>query len=203
MSTVARQELPKPGNIIVLNGTSSSGKTSLARALQVQFKAPVQHLQLNSFRSMEPEGYWDGWEHQPAESVALKLAALCRAMNAALAEYSRHGLGVIFDTVLSNRDAWRYVLEDLDGLPVYLICVTCGAEELSRRELLRGDRGAGLAASQIKWIHADKDYDFRLDTTSSSSEQCAAEVVRWLSINPVPNAFKAMRSRFQMASAGD
>ncbi len=196
MSTVPRHKLPSPAKIIVLNGTSSSGKSSLARALQARMDTPIQHLQLDAFRRMEPNDYWDARHDQDPAQEALKHAALCRAMHAALSEYARHGVDVIFDTVLWHREDWRYLLEDLDGLPVYLVGVTCELEELARREHARGDREAGLAVGQFKTIHTGKVYDFQVDTTTSSTEQCAGEVLAWLGERPQVRAFKAMQSSF-------
>jgi chloramphenicol 3-O phosphotransferase len=201
MPTVPRHKLPPAANIIVLNGTSSSGKSSLARALQARMAAPIQHLQLDAFRRMEPNDYWEAWHEQDPELVALKHAGLCRAMHAALSEYARHGLDVIFDTVLWHREDWRYLLEDLDGLPVYLVGVTCELEELARREQARGDREAGLAAGQFKAIHTGKVYDFQVDTTTSSTEQCAGEVLAWLGARPQARAFKAMQCSFGITVA--
>jgi chloramphenicol 3-O phosphotransferase len=196
MPTVPRHKLPKPANIIVLSGTSSSGKTSLARALQARMGTPIQHVQLDAFRRMEPNDYWDAWHQQDPALVALKHAALCRAMHAALSEYARHGVDAIFDTVLWHREDWRYLLEDLDALPVYLVGVNCELEELARREKARGDREAGLAAGQFKSMHTGKVYDFQVDTTTSSTEHCASEMLAWLGGQPQPRAFKAMQSSF-------
>ncbi|MES2581115.1 MAG: AAA family ATPase [Pseudomonadota bacterium] len=199
MPTVPRHTLPPPANIIVLNGTSSSGKSSLARALQARRGRPIQHLQLDAFRRMEPNDYWEAWNEQDPVLVALKHAALCRAMHAALSEYVRHGIDVIFDTVLWHREDWRYLLEDLDGLPVYLVGVNCALEELSRREQDRGDREIGLAAGQFKTIHMGKVYDFQVDTTEASTEQCAGDVLAWLDTRPEPRAFRAVQASFGIA----
>ena len=203
MPTVPRHTLPPPANIIVLNGTSSSGKSSLARALQARRGKPFQHLQLDAFRRMEPNDYWEAWHEQDPALVALKHAALCRAMHAALAEYARHGLDVIFDTVLWHREDWRYLLEDLDGLPVYLVGVNCTLEELLRREQARGDREAGLAAGQVKSIHMGKVYDFQVDTTATSTEQCADDLLAWLDTRPQARAFRAVQASFGIALTPD
>ena len=203
MPTVPRHTLPATANIFVLNGTSSSGKTSLARALQGRRATPTQHLQLDAFRCMEPNGYWDAWDQQDPQLVALKHAALCRAMHAALTEYVRHGVDVIFDTVLWHREDWRYLLEDLDTLPVYLVGVNCGLAELTRREQARGDREIGLAAGQFKAMHTGKVYDFQVDTTTASAEQCAGDVLQWLDAQPEARAFKAMQSSFGITVASE
>ena len=91
MRIVDSVPLSEAGRIIILNGASSSGKTSLSRAMQSQLPQPYQHLQLDAFRSMEPPSYWKDLEKQPPETAARQLAALCRSMNAAIATYSRHG----------------------------------------------------------------------------------------------------------------
>jgi chloramphenicol 3-O phosphotransferase len=203
MPTVPRHTLPPPAKIIVLNGTSSSGKSSLARALLPRLATPTQHLQLDAFRAMEQNDYWDDWQHEAPAAIALKHAALCRAMHAALGEFARHGIGVVFDTVLWHREDWRYLLEDLDTLPVYLVGIHCELAEISRREQVRADREIGLAAGQFKAIHTGKVYDFQVDTTSSSAEHCANEVLAWLGSHPEPRAFRAMQSSFGIALANE
>lgn len=190
MSFVSRQALPGAGTILILNGASSSGKTSIARAIQSLVVAPYHHLQLDTFRAMEPRNYWEGWKQQSPDTVALKLAALCRTMNAALAEYSRHGQNVVFDTELSNPDAWRYVVEDLMDFPVLMVGVTCSVAVLAKRERERGDRKPGLAASQFDRVHKDKEYDLMIDTTVQSIADCAIAVADWLRQSPVPQAFR-------------
>lgn len=180
MAPVPRQLLPHPGTVIVLNGASSAGKTSIARALQARLDAPYHHVQLDAFRAMEPAGYWEAWEQWAPGVLDVRLAALCRAMHATVVEFSRHGLGVILDTVLDKPDIWHYLLEDLAHSPVYLVGVVCSVEELSRREQMRGDRKPGLAARQAPFVHAGREYDFQVDTTDCSADQCAARIAQWL-----------------------
>jgi len=141
---------------------------------------------------MEPQDYWKGWREQGSDVVDLKLAALCRAMNASLAQYSLHGQNVIFDTELSNPDAWRYVLDDLSSFPVLIVGVTCSVAILTQREKDRGARMAGLAASQVDRVHKGKEYDLMIDTTASGTSDCALTVADWLRQSPVPQAFPRM-----------
>lgn len=194
MPVVDRVSASLFGRIVILNGASSSGKTSLARSLQSRLRPPCQHLQLDAFRAMEPPGYWTNWRDRPAASDR-QLAALCRAMNAAVSEYSRHGQAVIFDVALTNPESRAYLLADLAQLPVYLVGVSCSKEVLAQREQARGDREAGLAIRQAEWIHANMQYDLEIDSTTSSPAQCAAAVADWLDGNPAPLAFAAMRAR--------
>lgn len=179
------------GRVIVLNGPSSSGKSSLAQALQRRFVQPHLHVTLDAFRAMEPPGYFEAV--QP-EQLALRVAALCRALNATTAEYARHGLNVLLDHVLPAV-GWKYLAEDLVEFSVFLVGVHCSLPELQARELCRQDRPAGLAASQFSAIHRDTEYDFSVDTSESSVEECATAVVDWFLYDPSPNAFAKVVER--------
>nr|WP_175799906.1 AAA family ATPase [Burkholderia anthina] len=179
------------GSIIVVNGPSSSGKSTLSRCLRDELPEHHLHIELDAFRNMEPEGYWD----VDMQLAQVRIAALCRAINATAATYSRHGQAVIVDHVLSD-DAWHYMLEDLVGFPVFIVGVFCSLEKLIERENMRGNRKIGLAASQFESIHAGRHYDHVVDTSSSSALACAQSIAQWLSRRPVPVAFAEMQQRF-------
>lgn len=179
------------GAIIVVNGPSSSGKSTLSRCLRDELPEHHLHIELDAFRNMEPDGYWD----VDTRLAQVRVAALCRAINATAATYSRHGQAVIVDHVLSD-DAWHYMLEDLVGFPVFIVGVFCSLEKLIERENMRGNRQIGLAASQFESIHAGRQYDHVVDTSSSSALACAQSIAEWLSSRPVPVAFADMQQRF-------
>ncbi|MCA8119982.1 chloramphenicol phosphotransferase CPT family protein [Burkholderia cepacia] len=182
--------LPPPGGIVVLNGPSSSGKSTLSRYLCENLNEHPLHVELDVFRSMEPADYWD--VEKPL--VEIRVAALCRAINATAATFSRHGQAVIVDHVLSS-DAWRYMLEDLVELPVLIIGVSCALEVLIKREQARGDRKIGLAESQFHSIHANRHYDYVVDTSSSNVVESGQQVLEWLQTRPTPAAFTKMHQR--------
>ncbi len=167
----------RTGRVLVLNGASSSGKTSLAKALQALLPDPHQHVQLDAFRAMEPAGYWDGLDNDTSK---VRIAALCRAMHAAVAAFARNGQHVILDTVLDRASATRYLLDDLGSIGFGLIGVHCSLDELERRETARGDRQSGLARRQFESVHVGRNYDFSVDTTHASAAACAAEIAAWL-----------------------
>ncbi|TAG03666.1 MAG: chloramphenicol phosphotransferase [Betaproteobacteria bacterium] len=185
--------LHRQGTLVVLNGTSSSGKTSLAVELQrVAPELQLLHLQLDVFRAMEPPGCWSADYRNQAP---LRLEALCRAMNKAASEFARCGQNVLVDHVLSPA-ACRYMLEDLDRYRVLLVKVECGIEEAERREALRKDRKSGLARSQLASVHAACSYDFEVDTTSRSASELGPLLADWLRGSPEPEAhIRMQRSR--------
>jgi chloramphenicol 3-O phosphotransferase len=188
MALSPRNTLPKSGIILLLNGTSSAGKTSLAKALQASLPQQYLHVQLNALRDMEPAGYFS---REQASSGALRVAALCRAMHATVAEFATHGQNVIFDHVLSD-EAWHYLFEDFTEQRLYLIGVHCSIEALVRRGRSRGDREQGLAQSQVGQIHENREYEFSVDTSRSPPSECANALAVWLQQDPVPTAFARM-----------
>ena len=165
------------GRVLVLNGTSSSGKTSIAKALQAILSEPHQHVQLDAFRAMEPAGYWDALDNDTAKA---RIAALCHAMHAAVAAFARGGQHVILDTVLDRASAVRYLDDDLGSIGFSLVGVHCMLDELERRETARGDRPSGTARRQFELVHAGRRYDFSVDTTRTDAAECASEIAAWL-----------------------
>jgi len=183
--------VPQPaGKVIVLNGTSSAGKTALAAELQrAAHDLQLVHVQLDAFRAMEPPGYWST---EYKEQSPLRVEALCRAINSAVIQFARFGQNVVLDHVLTPK-AWRFLLEDLGGYEARLVKVTCSLEELELREARRGDREIGLARSQLESVHASCSYDFEVDTTSDSPANLARDLAVWLRTNPAPSAFHRMQ----------
>ena len=54
--------------------------------------------------------------------------------------------------------------------------VRCDAEAAARRELERGDRIAGMAASQAAVVHRGVSYDMEVDTTRAGAQECALAI---------------------------
>ncbi|MGH3171487.1 MAG: phosphotransferase-like protein, partial [Trebonia sp.] len=61
----------------------------------------------------------------------------------------------------------------LEGLDVLWAGVRCDASVAAGREMARGDRVAGMAASQAERAHRDVVYDIEVDTTHMEALDCA------------------------------
>ncbi len=160
--------------------------------MAIQKLAPelqLLHLQLDSFRAMEPPGYWDA---SYRELAPVRIEALCRAMNAAAASFARFGQDVIVDHVLTPQ-ALTYLLEDLKEFQLLFVKVDCGLQALEHREALRTDRALGLAKSQFNSVHTDCSYDYEVDTTARPASELARELADWLSRSPPPAALARMQ----------
>ncbi|MFE5738737.1 chloramphenicol phosphotransferase CPT [Streptomyces celluloflavus] len=169
-------------DVIVLNGGSSSGTSSVARALQDVLDRPWLTFGVDSFIDALPPALMsspDGLVLAPDGGVAA--GPVFRTLNNAwargVAAVARAGTGVILDEVFlggrAEQDRWRTAL---DGLDVLWVGVRCAPEIARDRELARGDRVAGMAESQAHAVHRGVRYDLEVDTGRAGPADCAREI---------------------------
>ena len=170
-------------DVIVLNGVSSAGKSSLARALQEKLAAPWLTFGIDTLITAMPyrlTGAPEGLVFEPDGRVVVgpTFLELEQRWRVGVAAMVRAGARVILDEVMlggaEEQARWR---EALAGLQVLWVAVRCDLAEAARREGERGDRFIGLAASQSSIIHAGVAYDLEVDTTRASSDDCAQLIV--------------------------
>jgi chloramphenicol 3-O phosphotransferase len=195
---LARRATPD-GTIIIINGASSSGKTSIVRALQALLPEPYLDAGLDRFLWMLPSRYLN----RPLWDDVLGLAdhagasghTLVSGMHHAIVALSRAGNHVIADHVLVE-PAWvRECAELFAGLPAYLVGVRCPLEVLEAREQARRDRTPGQARLQHELVHAHGVYDLEVDTSLQSPEECAARISAFLQDGSPPRAWRQLRGR--------
>jgi chloramphenicol 3-O-phosphotransferase len=158
----------KNGNVIVLNGTSSSGKTTLAREFQSQSSEGYLLCALDAFWNMTPYGV-------PASSK--NFPNMKRALAKSVRALAETGHNVIVDIVFCGQKTYLELTTELEGLNLIIVKVDCPIDELESREITRGDRDIGLAKSQYENIHDGVIYDLALNTLSHSPEQCAHKLI--------------------------
>lgn len=189
-------------NILLLNGCTSAGKTSLARALQAQLPGCWLRFGIDDAFGMlplalhdNPDGVWfdtDAWGDPRLNMGKSGWTTLAAYRRAAVA-MARSGANVIIDDVILDsaaRDDWVAVLPANGAV----ICgVRCSLDELCRRERARGDRRIGQARGQFRHVHDDMTYDIEVDTTAASPEACAEQIKSCLSRHDVAHALTDMR----------
>ncbi|WP_175409519.1 chloramphenicol phosphotransferase CPT family protein [Streptomyces sp. TRM64462] len=177
------------GRIVFLNGTSSSGKSSIAAELLRILDGAWFHMPVDAFHAMRSR------RELSADAVPDVLHRTWRGYHRAVAGMAAAGNNVIVDHVLS--EPWRLV-DCLDLFPapnVTLVGVRCSAPEVERRERARGDRPAGLAARQLPLVHAHGLYDIECDTTTASPLACATRIKEFLARRPAPTAFEQLAAK--------
>lgn len=187
----------QPGTIIVLNGASSSGKTSLVKALQRTLEEPFLAAGIDRFLWMLPGRYLDRplWDDVLGRAVQAGATGhrLMTGMHHAIVALSCAGNHVIADHVLVE-PAWLAECAELfAGLPAYFVGVHCPLTVLEQREAARADRTLGQARAQFDLVHAHGIYDCQVDTSLFSPDECAQQIKRHLQEGPPPSAFRRLR----------
>ncbi|HWO10287.1 MAG TPA: AAA family ATPase [Polyangiaceae bacterium] len=161
--------------IIFLNGASSAGKSTLARAVQAALEDPFERVSSDLLEGGIPKrwGGNDAWWREARPRFFAGFHGCIRALAAA-------GNDLIVEHVIEF-PAWRTELARLLGpFDVYLVGVHCSLDELERRERQRGDRrlGEGREHLECDRIHTFGPYDLDVDTTGRDPSALAAELIR-------------------------
>jgi chloramphenicol 3-O phosphotransferase len=188
--------------VIVLNGGSSSGKTSIARCLQRLLGSTWMTLGVDDLvcampggdeiddliRAQqdgdEPMGAAGSIELGPDGSVTVgdDFRRAEASWHAGVAAIGRCGTGLILDEVfLDVRSSQERLASALAGLPVVWVGVRCAPEVAAAREHGRPDRVGGMARLQAARVHDGVVYDMVVDTTAASAADCARTVASHLS----------------------
>jgi len=170
--------------VIVLNGGSSSGKSSIARCLQALLPVPWLTFGVDTLMAAMPAALWDstagiallaGGEIAVGPAVRHLYATWVRGV----AAMAQDGTGLILDEVLldgvEGQRQWQVALA---GVPVLWVGVRCDPAVAAAREAARGDRVAGMAASQAQRVHRSVAYDLEVDTTQMSAVDCARIIAK-------------------------
>ncbi len=182
----------KKGKIVLLNGVSSAGKTTLGRELQKKSDEPFYWLANDTFVDMLPSKCWDA---DPAEYGSHALLMLNRAAKM----FSDEGKNVIVDHVILNtekRDLFKDFILSLRDNPVLLVNVVCPISELERREKERGDRNIGQAVGQLNLLNPQDGYDIIVDTFNTSISNCAEDIIAMLSNSMENTALNRFHHKF-------
>ena len=164
------------GNIIWLNGVSSSGKTTLTRALQKKLAEPYYWLANDTFCDMSPEKLW----HIDASETEYQALSM---LNHTVKLFSDMGKNIIVDHVLISAQKGNLLKESVNllyGYPVLFVHVVCPLNELQRREKERGDRNIGQAESQLSILNPQDSYDITVNTYTQTTEECADLIIKCL-----------------------
>jgi chloramphenicol 3-O phosphotransferase len=182
----------RPGCIILLNGASSSGKSSLARAIQARIDTPFWHISIDHLRDSGvlptariKSGEFDWRAMREAFFLGFERSLLA---------YVEAGNALIVEHIMES-EAWLLRLADmLAGHDVFFVGVHCALEELERRERERGDRPVGDARRDFHRIHSYCIYDFEVDAMQERDANAEAIIAAWQS-RMRPTAFEQLRER--------
>lgn len=183
-----------PIQVIFLNGASSSGKTTLSRALQRRLTLPYIYLAEDMFFGAFPphayppdEAYRYGWRLYNGFTQCTRTLVDCENL-------------LIVDTAAWVPGSLPGFVNALWDKRVFAVGVHCPLEILEAREQQRGDRGVGMARRQFEAVHQNALYDFELDTSLADADTCAERVIQSMQEMQVPDAFARMK-QLQVATS--
>jgi len=184
-------------SVIVLNGTSCAGKSTLALALQEMltdsgecwlvmsqddFFAKIPHAFLR-YGTMHVGSFSDqGVSLAIVDGVLTRRAGavgerLLDAYRAAIAATARAGVDVIVDEVLVDESDWQAWTRHLDGLDVHWVAVRAPLEVVEQRERARADRFDGTARAEYDQVHRYASYSSEVDTAALDPTAAARAIL--------------------------
>jgi chloramphenicol 3-O phosphotransferase len=185
--------------VILLNGCSSAGKTTLALTLQNLLQEPYQHVALDHFRDGMP-GRVRGLNSPAGDPGASGLNVVPGQLNGewvthiqfgeygervlagmrrTVATLNQLGCNVIVDDLLFKPAYLQDYLDVLDPDNTWFIGVKCSLDVVKQREALRPGRFPGTAISHFDQVHAHgAPYDLEVDTSRAKPEEVAEQIIQ-------------------------
>ena len=160
---------------IVLHGPTSSGKSSLAKALQASAPHPAFHVSLDAFVTMANRG-----DMRSDEERELAYHVHCQNLRSTLARLVDTEFDIILDLVLRDDEEFDACLRVLAKRPTCVVRVWAPLPVLEAREQGRDDRGAGMAREQFEHSAYQRAYDLTIDTSTCTPVEGAAAIRRFV-----------------------
>lgn len=157
--------------IILLNGTSSAGKSTLARALR-----PVLDKEFCYYASDQLADA----HFRPLDPVA-RLAGrekFFRGFHHSIAAFAAAGNNLLVEHIVEQKSWFDELSELLTPFDVFWIGVHAPVAEIERRETCRADRTIGEGLYHLK-THTLCRYDLEVDSTRPLDETVRLIVERW------------------------
>ncbi|CAN7186362.1 AAA family ATPase [Ensifer sp. ENS07] len=175
--------------IIFIHGASSSGKSTLARAVQAQIGAPFWHVSIDHLRAsgtVPMERFRRGdfrWkEHR---------ARFFDGFHRSLVAYASAGNNLLLEHILEEPGWASELAVMLQPFDVFFVALHCERDELIRRERLRADRPIGSAADDFHRIHVGQCYDLELGPGQAADDAAAQLISAW-SVRRSPSVFDTL-----------
>lgn len=189
----------QPGKVIILNGPSAAGKTTLQKAIQSQANETYIALGIDSlFNDVFPDEYGSkvtikadpktlrsvrSYQDQSGNPVVKLLIGetgqkIAKGMNRAIAAYAQSGLNVVVDYIAYDPDWLPDLKAHLQGIPTYFIGVKLPLDLLEDRERARNTSPVGHARSHYHTVHQGWTYDLEVDTSVLSAHEAAQRILQ-------------------------
>lgn len=186
--------------MIILNGPSCSGKSSIQKSFQKLMlnnnkswiKLGIDNLFDKPFPDivLENLNFWKAknnlrWIENIFDSfddpiISLKIGVdgekIMYGMNSAIAAYAEIGNDIIVDYIVYDEKYKTDLDKKLKNIHHYWIKVNISLEEIEKRELMRNTSPKGHARSIYNFVHNNINYDLVVDSEKNSPEEIAQQI---------------------------
>lgn len=192
----------RSGTVIILNGPSAAGKSSIQREFQ-HLMMPKLWIKLgidNLFDkpmpdiTMENLSYWQSqndirWVETSKDAESNNVITLftgvdgdkvAYGMNSAIVAYAESGCDVIVDYIAYKSEWIGDLQKKLRGIKTVWVKVEIPLQALEAREAARGTSPKGHARSHYDLVHWDIAYDFILNSGNDSSVDLAKKLKEFI-----------------------
>ena len=198
--------------IVLLIGTSSAGKSTLARRLQDALPEAYLLLGIDDVFRMVPER-WGGGLGGPLSAVGFRYdrtsepgvvtirygavgEAILKGMHRAVAAFAEAGNNLIVDEMLLDEPVLIDWTRQLGRFQPYLVQVTAAEAVLERRERQRHHGSVpGLARGHLL-VNSLRHRDLLIDTTDQQPDVYTQALARWIETQPPATAIGEYRQDY-------
>lgn len=168
--------------IIILHGPSSSGKSTLGRAVQARIELPFWRISIDTLR--------DGGVLPSARIASGEFAwhglrtAFFDGFHQSLRAYAQAGNNLIIEHIFDMPGWIEQVATLLLPFDVFFVGLHAPLPELVRREAERGDRRIGDAARDFETVHRGLSYDYEVASDRPPEANADALIAAWRQRSP-------------------
>ncbi len=186
------------GTVIILNGPSGSGKSSIQKEFQylmmpnLWIKTGIDTLFDAPMPTITPENmsFWQSpnsirWVETSQDDQGNNVITLfvgeqgekvAYAMNSAIAAYANNGCSVIVDYIAYKPEWFVDLQNQLKNIKTYYVAVEIPLEVLEQREAARGTSPQGHARSHYFTVYGDTKYDLRVNSATHTAKEIAQQL---------------------------
>ena len=193
----------RSGTVIILNGPSASGKSSIQKEFQalmmpkLWIKVGIDTLfdQPMPDITLENLAYWQSsnairWVESTVDKdqnniITLYVGAegenVAYGMNSAIAAYAKSGCNVIVDYIAYKKEWIDDLQQQLKDIKTYWIKVALPLEVIEAREAARGTSPKGHARSHYDSVYWNIAYDLEVNSGQNSALEIAEKIKEFIS----------------------
>lgn len=192
------------GTVIILNGPSVAGKSSIQKSFQslmmphLWIKVGIDSLFDAPMPDITPENmdFWQKpnpirWVETTQDAQGNSVITLytgqqgekvAYGMNSAIADYAKAGCNVIVDYIAYKKEWLDDLRNKLKDVHVCWVKVNIPLSILEEREAARGTSPKGHARSHYDFVYWDIPYDLEVNSSTESADQIAQKIKAFLKI---------------------